>query len=158
MSITFAQGAVASTGSATHSASASAIEPSVLSGGAFDDLSGSGGSGVGGAFPEENRIRHLLFGTLADVNGAIAHLHSLGYAEPNDWSRPLSTGRPNEVMVILTKRVGRGISFLEAMHPYRAHRLCLCARFHRLVYALLSIMQEFCKRLYFFKQLCWHFI
>ena len=102
MSITFAQGAVASTGSATHSVSASAsrspVEPSVLSGGAFDDPSGSGGS--------RDRVRHLLFGTLASVNGAIAHLHSLGYAEPNDWSRPLSTGRANEVMVILTKRVG----------------------------------------------------
>ncbi len=32
-------------------------------------------------------------------------LHSLGYAEPNDWSRPISTGRANEVMAILTRRI-----------------------------------------------------
>jgi len=52
------------------------------------------------------QVRHLLFGTLAAVQSTIRLLHSLGYAEPNDWSRPLSTGRPNEVMAILTKRVG----------------------------------------------------
>ena len=51
------------------------------------------------------QVRHLLFGSLGCVQGAIAHLHKLGYADPNDWSRPISTGRPNEVMAILTKRV-----------------------------------------------------
>jgi len=96
MSITF-EGAVASTVSSA-SASHLSLEPSVASGGALDGSSGAGASG--------DRVRHLLFGTLASVNRAIAHLHSLGYAEPNDWSRPLSTGRPSEVMVILTKRVG----------------------------------------------------
>ena len=34
-----------------------------------------------------------------------ATLFKLNYAEPNDWSRPLPTGRPNEVMAILTRRV-----------------------------------------------------
>ncbi|ESA32790.1 hypothetical protein N836_24215 [Leptolyngbya sp. Heron Island J] len=32
-------------------------------------------------------------------------LFKLNYAEPNDWSRPLATGRPNEAMAILTCRV-----------------------------------------------------
>ena len=54
---------------------------------------------------EPNRVRHLLFGNLASVQATIRHLHKLGYAEPNDWSQPISTGRPNEVMAILTKRV-----------------------------------------------------
>ncbi len=54
--------------------------------------------------PEQ--VRHLLFGTLAAVQSTIRLLHSVGYAEPNDWSRPMSTGRPNEVMAILTRRVG----------------------------------------------------
>ncbi|MGD1898110.1 MAG: hypothetical protein ACFB16_14290 [Phormidesmis sp.] len=54
--------------------------------------------------PEQ--VRHLLFGTPSAIKSSIQHLHKLGYAEPNDWSRPLSTGRPNEVMAILTKRVG----------------------------------------------------
>lgn len=59
------------------------------------------------ALPQVPReqVRHLLFGSLGGVRSAIAHLHTLGYADPNDWSRPISTGRPNEVMAILTKRV-----------------------------------------------------
>ena len=52
------------------------------------------------------QVRHLMFGTFPDVNHAIAHLHTLGYADPNDWSRPMSTGRVNEVMSILVKRTG----------------------------------------------------
>lgn len=58
--------------------------------------------------PRPEHIRHMLFGTLATVQATIRLLHHLGYAEPNDWSRPISTGRANEVMAILTKRVGLG--------------------------------------------------
>jgi hypothetical protein len=47
----------------------------------------------------------MLFGTLPAVQATIHLLHRLNYAEPNDWSQPISTGRPNEVMAILTKRV-----------------------------------------------------
>ena len=50
-------------------------------------------------------VRHMLFGTLPAVQSTIRLLHIRGYAEPNDWSDPIPTGRPNEVMVILTKRV-----------------------------------------------------
>ena len=49
--------------------------------------------------------RHMLFGSLGFVQGTIKLLHKLHYAEPNDWSRPLPTGQPNEVMVILTRKV-----------------------------------------------------
>ncbi|MGB3491699.1 MAG: hypothetical protein WBA57_03150 [Elainellaceae cyanobacterium] len=35
----------------------------------------------------------------------IKNLHRLGYAEPNEWSRPMPTERPGEVMCILTKTV-----------------------------------------------------
>lgn len=49
--------------------------------------------------------RHMLFGSLLFVETIIKLLHTLNYAEANDWSRPLPTGRPNEVMAILTKRV-----------------------------------------------------
>ena len=51
------------------------------------------------------QVRHLLFGTPASVRATIRLLHKLRYAEPNDWSRPISTGRADEVMAILTKRV-----------------------------------------------------
>ena len=50
-------------------------------------------------------VRHLVFGSLTGVRLTIQDLHKKHYAEPNDWSKPISTGRPNEVMAILTKRV-----------------------------------------------------
>lgn len=50
-------------------------------------------------------MRHLLFGSPVAIETTIKRLHKLGYAEPNDWSRPISTGRPGEVMAILTKRI-----------------------------------------------------
>ena len=48
-------------------------------------------------------IRHMLFGSPAGVRQVIHLLHKLGYAEPNAWSRPMPTGRPGEVMAILTR-------------------------------------------------------
>ena len=57
----------------------------------------------GGSLPEP--VRHMLFGSPSAVQVTIQQLHKLGYAEPNDWSQLLPTGRPNEVMAILTKRV-----------------------------------------------------
>ena len=50
-------------------------------------------------------VRHMLFGSLLGVQLTIKELHNKQYAEPNDWSKPISTGRPNEVMAILTKKV-----------------------------------------------------
>ena len=55
--------------------------------------------------PQYETVHHQLFGSLSAVRRTITLLHKLNYAEPNDWSRPLPTGRPNEVMAILTKRV-----------------------------------------------------
>lgn len=50
-------------------------------------------------------VRHLVFGSLTSVQLTVQELHGKHYAEPNDWSKPISTGRPNEVMVILIKKV-----------------------------------------------------
>ncbi|MEO0351760.1 MAG: hypothetical protein AAF282_17110 [Cyanobacteria bacterium P01_A01_bin.15] len=47
----------------------------------------------------------MVFGSLSGVRLTIQDLHQRRYAEPNDWSKPISTGRPNEVMVILTRRI-----------------------------------------------------
>lgn len=49
-------------------------------------------------------LRHMLFGSAPAVQATIKQLHKLGYAEPNDWSAPIPTGRPHEVMAILTRR------------------------------------------------------
>lgn len=54
---------------------------------------------------QKEQVRHLLFGSLGAVQGTITDLYARGYADPNDWSRPISTGRANEVMAILTKRI-----------------------------------------------------
>ena len=53
-------------------------------------------------------IRHMLFGSPAGVRQVIHLLHKLGYAEANDWSRPMPTGRAGEVMAILTKYLLKG--------------------------------------------------
>ena len=53
-----------------------------------------------------DHIRHMLFGSPSAVRTTIQLLHKLNYAEPNDWSQPIATGRGNEVMAILTKRIG----------------------------------------------------
>ena len=54
---------------------------------------------------QPDKVRHLIFGTLNTLRFTIKDLHKRGYAEPNDWSQPLPTGRPGEMMAILTKRV-----------------------------------------------------
>ena len=59
-----------------------------------------------GSTPEP--VRHMLFGSLSAVQSTIRLLYRLNYAEPNDWSQPISTGRANEVMAILTRRVRPG--------------------------------------------------
>jgi len=50
-------------------------------------------------------VRLMMFGSLSAVQAAIKDIHRHGYADPNDWSLPIATGRDNEVMAILTKRV-----------------------------------------------------
>ena len=58
--------------------------------------------------PQYETVRHMIFGSFSAVHMTIKLLHKHRYAEPNDWSKPISTGRPNEVMVILTKKVQVG--------------------------------------------------
>ncbi|MGB3493604.1 MAG: hypothetical protein WBA57_12805 [Elainellaceae cyanobacterium] len=55
--------------------------------------------------PQNEPVRHLLYGSPQAIQIVIKTLHRLGYAEPNEWSRPMPTDRPGEVMCILTKTV-----------------------------------------------------
>ena len=72
---------------------------------------GSNGSTVPPANPNilpdygYEHVRHLIFGSPIVVRLTIQLLHKLNYAEPNDWSKPLPTGQPNEVMAVLMKRI-----------------------------------------------------
>ena len=50
-------------------------------------------------------VRLMMFGSPGAVRAVIKDIHRHGYAEPNDWSKPMATGRADEVMAILTKRV-----------------------------------------------------
>jgi len=97
------QGAAASTSAASISSTTPAPSPQpVTSPGPAIPLPPAPGSP---SDSQRQHVRHLLLGTLGTVQATIRHLHKLGYAEPNDWSQPISTDRPNEVMAILTKRV-----------------------------------------------------
>ncbi|MEM9216231.1 MAG: hypothetical protein AAGD25_18035 [Cyanobacteria bacterium P01_F01_bin.150] len=55
--------------------------------------------------PQYEPVRHMLFGRPSIVQATIKHLYALNYAEPNEWSRLMPTGRGNEVMATLTKKV-----------------------------------------------------
>ena len=44
---------------------------------------------------QPDKVRHLIFGTVPAIQFTIKDLHVRGYAEPNDWSQPLPTGRPH---------------------------------------------------------------
>lgn len=50
-------------------------------------------------------ICHTLKGSLGAVKATIKLLYKLNYAEPNDWSAPQPTGRDNEVIVVLKRRI-----------------------------------------------------
>ncbi len=55
--------------------------------------------------PSPDILRVLAIGSPQVVNDCVLTLFQLGYARPEDWSRPLPTVNPGEVMRILTKRV-----------------------------------------------------
>ena len=59
--------------------------------------------------PSPELLRIVIMGSPWAIRAHIRSMHHLGYAEPNDWSRLLPTGRPGEMMVILTKRMRRSL-------------------------------------------------
>ncbi|PSR15527.1 hypothetical protein C8255_22660 [filamentous cyanobacterium CCP3] len=64
---------------------------------------GVGGQGKGTRSLNPEKVRHMLYGSLAGIDRTIKILHALGYADPNDWSDPMPTDQPNQWMAILTK-------------------------------------------------------
>ena len=50
-------------------------------------------------------ICHTLKGSLSAIKATIKLLYRLNYAEPNDWSTPQPTGRDNEFISVLKRRV-----------------------------------------------------
>ncbi|WP_017298679.1 hypothetical protein [Nodosilinea nodulosa] len=39
--------------------------------------------------PTPEKVRHMLYGSLAGIDRTIKILHALGYTDPNDWSDPI---------------------------------------------------------------------
>ena len=55
--------------------------------------------------PSPDILRVLAIGSPQVVQSCVLTLYRLGYARPEDWSHPLPTVNPGEVMRILTKRI-----------------------------------------------------
>ena len=51
------------------------------------------------------RVRHMLYGSLAAIDRTIKILHALGYTDPNDWSDPIPMP-PNSPMLGATSPAG----------------------------------------------------
>ncbi|HHP7243491.1 MAG TPA: hypothetical protein ACFE0H_02265 [Elainellaceae cyanobacterium] len=58
---------------------------------------------------ERHTLRIIAVGSITVVNYYVMQMFQLDYAEPDEWSKPLPTVNPNEVMRILTKRI-RGVN------------------------------------------------
>ncbi|MGJ3250375.1 MAG: hypothetical protein ACFE0J_04465 [Elainellaceae cyanobacterium] len=54
-------------------------------------------------------LRVIAVGSLKVVNQYIMQMYQLNYAQPYEWSKPIPTVNPNEVMCILT-RYFKGLS------------------------------------------------
>lgn len=55
--------------------------------------------------PSPDILRVLAIGSSQVVQSCVLTLYQLGYARPEEWSQPLPTVNPGEVMRILTKRI-----------------------------------------------------
>jgi hypothetical protein len=62
--------------------------------------------------PRPERVRHVLYGSLQGLDRTIKILHSLNYADPNDWCDPVPVPTSGETtapfsqwMVVMDKRL-----------------------------------------------------
>jgi len=55
--------------------------------------------------PSPEVLRVLAIGSPPVVHSCVLTLYRLGYARSEEWSQPLPTVNPGEVMRILTKRI-----------------------------------------------------
>jgi hypothetical protein len=62
-------------------------------------------TGSAGPAPRREKANIAVYGSLVACDRIIKNLHILHFAEPNDWTDPLPTGRPNEWMRVLTKHL-----------------------------------------------------
>lgn len=61
--------------------------------------------GKGLPLSSSEKVRIMVLGSAEGVHAIVKSLHRLRFAEVTEWSHPLPTGRPGEVMRIVTKTV-----------------------------------------------------
>ena len=49
-------------------------------------------------YPRPERVRHMLYGSLAGIERTIKILHAHGYTDPNDWSDPIPVPPTSDIM------------------------------------------------------------
>jgi hypothetical protein len=49
----------------------------------------SGANSTGIRYLNPEKVRHMLYGSLAGIDRTIKILHAHGYTDPNDWSDPI---------------------------------------------------------------------
>ncbi|MEM9216118.1 MAG: hypothetical protein AAGD25_17455 [Cyanobacteria bacterium P01_F01_bin.150] len=50
-------------------------------------------------------LRLMAFGSVSAIQTTIKQLHRLNYAEPNEWSKIMPTGKGGEMMSVLTRKI-----------------------------------------------------
>ncbi|HEY9738760.1 MAG TPA: hypothetical protein V6D06_20845 [Trichocoleus sp.] len=55
--------------------------------------------------PNRQKLCHVLYGSIEVIDRGIKHLHTLGYADPNDWSNTIPTGKAGQWMAVLTRHL-----------------------------------------------------
>ncbi|HEY9879703.1 MAG TPA: hypothetical protein V6D29_14690 [Leptolyngbyaceae cyanobacterium] len=55
--------------------------------------------------PQRRKICHVLYGDIETIDRVIKHLHTLRYADPNDWSDIIPSGKDHQWMAVLTKHI-----------------------------------------------------
>ncbi|MBD2108609.1 hypothetical protein [Nodosilinea sp. FACHB-13] len=48
--------------------------------------------------PRPERVRHMLYGSLAGIDRTIKILHAHGYTDPNDWSDPIPVPPTSDIL------------------------------------------------------------
>jgi hypothetical protein len=55
--------------------------------------------------PDKEPVKLYLVGSLRGIASITHSLHSRGFAEVNDWSKPQPTGLPGEYVTVLVRQV-----------------------------------------------------
>jgi hypothetical protein len=55
--------------------------------------------------PRREKVTNVLYGSLEALDRMTKHLHTLHYADHDDWSDPIPSGKDRQWMVVLIKHL-----------------------------------------------------